>query len=77
MRGAEPWPHIRTSRGAFKTSNPHSRTIKADSLGTGPGLSVFKTLQMIPRNNQVESCGLKPGFAKKPHLILSWLTFDT
>lgn len=50
--------------GDFKAINRHSETIKADSLGTGPELSVFTVLQMIPKENQVDSIVAGNGFSK-------------
>lgn len=50
--------------GDFKINNPHSKIIKADCLGTGPGMSVFTVLQTIPKENQVDSSVAGNGFSK-------------
>lgn len=55
--------------GDFKAINPHSKIIKADSLGIGPGLSVFTVLQLIPKENQVESVVAGNRFSKIPILF--------
>lgn len=74
MRGAEPWPHNNTSWGTFKLINPHYSD-KIRVTGDQPR-ALFKALQMISVNNQVESCGLKLASAKKPHSFLSWFAFN-